>query len=102
MQRRFERIGIAARMRISGIDYILGETRGVTRPSRVVTPTGNSLDMPADPPVAPADRTTLLGRVNLVRSTAGNRIDLGGSEPCANSPAPHGVAGPLDPISVLV
>ena len=60
-------------MRISGIDYILGETRGVTRPSRVVTPTGNSFDMPAGPPVAPADRTTLLGRVNLVRSTSGNR-----------------------------
>ena len=34
-------ISTSAQMRISGIDYILGETRGVTRPSRVVTPTGN-------------------------------------------------------------
>ena len=69
----FERISAAAEMRISGIDYVLGETRGVTRPSRVVTPTGESFDMPAGPPVAAADRTTLLGRVNLVRSTTGNR-----------------------------
>jgi hypothetical protein len=45
-------ISTSAQMRISGIDYILGETRGVTRPSRVVTPTGNSFDMPAGPPVA--------------------------------------------------
>ena len=29
--------------------------------------------MPASPPVAAADRTTLLGRVNLVRATMGNR-----------------------------
>jgi len=70
---QFELISTSAEMRISGIDYILGETRGVTRPSRVVTPTGNSFDMPAGPPVAVADRTTLLGRVNLVRSTTGNR-----------------------------
>lgn len=66
-------ISTSAEMRISGIDYLLGETRGVTRPSRLVTPNGNSFDMPAGPPVAPADRATLLGRVNLVRSTAGNR-----------------------------
>ena len=70
---QFGVISTSAEMRIGGIDYILGETRGVTRPSRVVTPTGNSFDMPAGPPVAVADRTTLLGRVNLVRSTTGNR-----------------------------
>jgi len=69
----FDQIRASAEKRISGIDYILGETRGVTRPSRLVTPNGDSFDMPAGPPVAPADRTTLLGRVNLVRSTAGNR-----------------------------
>lgn len=69
----FDQILASAEMRISGIDYVLGETRGVTRPSRVVTPTGNSFDIPAGPPVAAAERATLLGRVNLVRSTAGNR-----------------------------
>ena len=69
----FDQIRTSAEMRISGIDYILGETRGVTRPSRIVTPTGVSFDIPAGPPVAPADRTTLLGRANLVRSTTGNR-----------------------------
>jgi len=60
-------------MRISGIDYILGETRGATRPRRIVTPNGDGFDMPAGPPVTPADRTTLLGRANLIRSTTGNR-----------------------------
>lgn len=69
----FDQIRLSAEMRISGIDYVLGETRGVTRPSHVVTPTGNSFDMPAGPPVAAADRTKLLGRVNLLRSTKGNR-----------------------------
>jgi len=69
----FDQIRMSAEMRISGIDYILGETRGVTRPSQVVTPTGNTYDMPAGPPVTAADRTTLLGRANLVRSTTGNR-----------------------------
>jgi hypothetical protein len=69
----FDQIRTSAEMRISGIDYILGDTRGETRPSRVVTPTGDSFDIPAGPPVTPADRTTLLGRVNLVRSTTGNR-----------------------------
>lgn len=69
----FDQIRASAEKRISGIDYILGETRGVTRPSQLVTPNGDSFDMPAGPPVTPADRTTLLGRANLVRSTAGNR-----------------------------
>lgn len=69
----FDQIRASSEMRISGIDYILGETRGVTRPSRIVTPTGQTFDMPAGPPVTEADRPTLLGRANLVRSTAGNR-----------------------------
>ena len=69
----FDQIRASAEMRTSGIDYILGETRGSTRPSHVVTPTGILFDMPAGPPVTPADRTTLLSRVNLVRSTTGNR-----------------------------
>jgi hypothetical protein len=69
----FDQIRASAGKRISGIDYILGQTRGVTRPSRLVTPNGDAYDMPAGPPVAPADRTMLLGRVNLMRSTTGNR-----------------------------
>lgn len=69
----FDQIRVSAEMRISGIDYILGETRGENRPSRLVTPNGDPFDMPAGPPVTPADRTTLLGRANLVRSTTGNR-----------------------------
>jgi len=69
----FDQVRTATEMRIGGIDYVLGETRGMTRPSRIVTPNGDGFDMPAGPPVAPADRTTLLARANLVRSTAGNR-----------------------------
>jgi hypothetical protein len=69
----FDQIRTSAEMRISTIDYILGETRGVTRPSRLVTPNGDPFDIPAGPPVAPADRTKLLGRANLIRSTQGNR-----------------------------
>jgi hypothetical protein len=69
----FDQIRASAEMRISAIDYLLGETRGVTRPSRLVTPNGDTFDMPAGPPVAPADRTTLLGRANLIRATRGNR-----------------------------
>jgi hypothetical protein len=71
--KQFDVIITSAAMRISGIDYILGETRGVTRPSRILTPTGNSFDIPAGPPVAAAERTTLPARANLVRSNAGNR-----------------------------
>jgi hypothetical protein len=66
-------IAKSASMRISGIDYILGETRGVTRPASVVAPNGDRFDMPAGPPVATADFATLLARANLIRSTAGNR-----------------------------
>jgi hypothetical protein len=69
----FDHIRLSAEMRISGIDYILGETRGVTRPTKIVTPNGDAFDMPAGPPVASADRTKLLGRANLIRSTRGNR-----------------------------
>jgi len=69
----FDQIRLSAEMRISAIDYILDETRGVTRPSRLVTPIGDPFDIPAGPPVAPADRTKLLGHANLIRSTRGNR-----------------------------
>ncbi len=49
----FDQIRASAEKRISGIDYLLGETRGVTRPSRLVTPNGDSFDMPAGPPSPP-------------------------------------------------
>jgi hypothetical protein len=45
----------------------------VRRLRRVANPTGDSFDMPAGPPVTEAERTTLLARANLVRSTGGNR-----------------------------
>ena len=68
-----DEIRTLAEMRISRIDYILGETRGVTRPSRLVLPKGDAFDIPAGPPVQPAERTTLLTRVNLIRSASGHR-----------------------------
>ena len=69
----FDGIQQAARSRISGIDYLLGESRGVNRPSGLVTPTGEVYDMPAGPGITAADRMLLLGRANLIRSTSGNR-----------------------------
>ena len=48
----FDQVRTATEMRIGGIDYILGETRGVNRPGRIVTPNGDGFDMPAGPPVA--------------------------------------------------
>jgi hypothetical protein len=63
----------AASMRISSVDYILGETRGITRPARLSMPTGETFDIPAGTPIAPADRNILLSRANLVRVTMGNR-----------------------------
>jgi hypothetical protein len=69
----FDQIRSSAEMRISAIDDLLGETRGLNRPSQLVTPNGDAFDMPAGPPIAPADRMHLLGRANLIRSTKGNR-----------------------------
>jgi hypothetical protein len=63
----------SALMRISSIDYILGETRGVARQSRLNMPTGETFDIPAGTPIQPADRNILLSRANLVRVTVGNR-----------------------------
>jgi len=50
-----------------------GRSADVIRPTSVVSPNGLIIDMPAGPPVADADRTTLLARANLTRSTMGNR-----------------------------
>ncbi|MDH4106673.1 MAG: hypothetical protein OEW50_13285 [Gammaproteobacteria bacterium] len=71
--RALEMVHKAALMRISSIDYILGEVPGVTRPSRLSMPTGETFEIPAGTPVTAADRNLLLSRANLVRITMGNR-----------------------------
>ena len=67
-----DKIRAASERRISTIDYILGETRGVNRPARLVMPSGLEIDIPAAPAPEPTDRF-LLARANLVRSTGGHR-----------------------------
>jgi hypothetical protein len=86
----FDLIQKAALRRISSIDYILGETRGVSRPSALNMPTGEKFDIPAGIPIGPADRNVLLSRANLVRVTMGNRtgfdalISAGGMQTLRN------------------
>ena len=63
----------SAAMRISSVDYLLGETRGVTRQAGLRMPTGEIFDMPTGPPIGPEDRNALLSRANLVRASMGNR-----------------------------
>jgi hypothetical protein len=69
----FELIRKAALMRIGAVDYILGETRGVSRPSQLNMPTGEIFDIPAGVSIAPERRKSLLTLANLVRVTVGNR-----------------------------
>ncbi len=69
----FDMIRRSALMRISSVDFILGETRGQTRPSTLNLPTGETFDIPAGLPVQPADRDSQLAHANLVRVTVGNR-----------------------------
>ena len=69
----FDLIRKAAVMRISSVDFILGETRGQTRPSKLSLPTGEVFDMPAGLPIELVDRNNLLAHANLVRVTTGNR-----------------------------
>jgi hypothetical protein len=86
----FDLIQKAALRRISSIDYILGETRGVSRPSALNMPTGEKFDIPAGMPIGPSDRNVLLSRANLVRVTMGNRtgfdalISAGGMQTLRN------------------
>lgn len=63
----------SALMRISSIDDILGETRGVTRQAAIRMPTGETIEIPAGTPIASQDRHLLLGYANLVRVSVGNR-----------------------------
>ena len=60
-------------MRSNRIDFVMGEARDVSRPSRLVTPNGDPFDVPAGPPVAAADRTTPRGHANLIRSSPRSR-----------------------------
>jgi hypothetical protein len=69
----FNLVRRSALMRISSIDYILGEKRGITRPSHLDIPTGESFDIPEGIPIGEADRNILLSRANLTRVTDGNR-----------------------------
>ncbi len=69
----FDLIRKSALYRISAVDYILGETRGMSRPSKLSLPTGESFDIPVGVDLTPEDRNILLSRANLVRVTLGNR-----------------------------
>ena len=69
----FDMIRKAALKRISAVDYVLGEKRGVSRPSALHMPAGETFDIPEGTPIQPADRNNLLAGTNLVRVTVGNR-----------------------------
>ncbi len=69
----FDLIRTSALLRISSIDYILGETRGVSRPKELNMPSGEVFDMPVGIPILPEERNNLLTRANTVRISMGNR-----------------------------
>lgn len=69
----FDMIETSALLRISSVDYILGETRGATRPIGLNMPHGEIFDIPVGIPIAPAERNNLLTRANTVRISMGNR-----------------------------
>jgi len=69
----FDQIRTSARARIDSIDHVLGESRGKTRQTSLQMPTGEVFDIPEGRPIPVADRGRLLSRVNLVRTTTGNR-----------------------------
>lgn len=69
----FDIVETSALQRISSVDYILGETRGVTRPSAFNMPGGDVFDIPVGIPIPPAERNYLLTRANSVRITMGSR-----------------------------
>ena len=59
--------------RISSVDTILGETRGISRPGRLKFSSGDVYDIPIGIPVQPSDRNILITHANLVRISEGNR-----------------------------
>jgi hypothetical protein len=69
----FDKIEKSALQRISSVDTILGETRGISRPSRLKFSSGDVYDIPVGIPVQPSDRNILITHANLVRISDGNR-----------------------------
>jgi len=69
----FEKIERSALLRISSVDTILGETRGISRPSRLKFSSGDIYDIPAGISIQPSDRNILITHANLVRISDGNR-----------------------------
>lgn len=69
----FDKIEKSALQRISSVDTILGETRGISRPSRLKFSSGDVYDIPVGIPVQPSDRNILITHANLVRISEGNR-----------------------------
>jgi hypothetical protein len=69
----FDKIEKSALQRISSVDAILGETRGISRPSRLKFSSGDVYDIPVGIPVQPSDRNILITHANLVRISDGNR-----------------------------
>jgi hypothetical protein len=68
----FKVIRHAALARISATNYILHTARGEKTPTQI-TLSIREFDLPAGPLVGKEDETRLLGMVNLVRTTYGNR-----------------------------
>jgi hypothetical protein len=69
----FDKIEKSALQRISSVDAILGETRGISRPSQLRFSSGDIYDIPVGIPVQPSDRNILVTHANLVRISEGNR-----------------------------
>jgi hypothetical protein len=69
----FDKIEKSALQRISSVDTILGETRGISRPSRLKFSSGDVYDIPVGIPVQPSERNILITHANLVRISDGNR-----------------------------
>jgi hypothetical protein len=62
----FDKIEKSALQRISSVDAILGETRGISRPSRLKFSSGDVYDIPVGIPVQPSDRNILITHANLI------------------------------------
>ena len=69
----FEKIERSALLRISSVDTILGETRGISRPSRLKFSSGDIYDIPVGISIQPSDSNILITHANLVRISDGNR-----------------------------
>ena len=63
----FEKSERSALLQISSVDTILGETRGISRPSRLKFSSGDIYDIPVGISIQPSDRNILIMHTNLVR-----------------------------------